>query len=412
MSEWRRYTVEELADHRAHALATGPFGSAISARFFQDSGVPVIRGNNLSLDVGTRLIEQDLAFLPDSKAAEFSRSEVRRGDLVFTCWGTVGQIGLIDERARSDRYIISNKQMKVTPNPKIADPLFLYYALSSPRAVASIINSSIGSSVPGFNLSQLREMEVLVPPLTEQRAIAGILGALDDKIASNNSIAAAILGIADCFFRERKANASEWPTVRFVDIADVFGGGTPRTSETSYWNGEIAWVTPTDVTRLSAPYLFDSAKHITELGLANCASQLYPAGSIFMTSRATIGSFAVVQRPAAANQGFIVVVPRHGVERWWLFHEMRFRTDEMIGLANGSTFLEISRKNFRAMNLQMPPRSLLDRFHELAAPLHRRARAAERENRVLAELRDYLLPKLISGQLRIKDAERAVEEVV
>ena len=161
--EWREVAVEEIKAQSENALATGPFGSSIGSRFFADSGVPVIRGSNLSEDIGTRLNDQGLVFLSPDKAREFSRSTVRDGDLVFTCWGTVNQVGLIDRRAAYREYIISNKQMKLTPDPAKADSLFLYYLFSGPELQHRIKNQSIGSSVPGFNLGQLRAMRIRIP---------------------------------------------------------------------------------------------------------------------------------------------------------------------------------------------------------------------------------------------------------
>src|SRR5262245_7248706 len=117
MSMWREYSVEDVAASTPYALATGPFGSSISSRFFRTDGIPVIRGSNLSQDVGTRLVDDDCVFISEEKAEEFSRSIVRHGDLVFTCWGTIDQVGLIDDSAGHSRYVISNKQMKLTPDP-------------------------------------------------------------------------------------------------------------------------------------------------------------------------------------------------------------------------------------------------------------------------------------------------------
>jgi len=108
---WLETTVEGLAGETPNALATGPFGSAISSKHFQDHGVPVIRGSNLSERVGVRLNERKLAFLSEEKAQKFTRSIARRGDLVFTCWGTIGQVGLIDERATYGAYVVSNEQV-------------------------------------------------------------------------------------------------------------------------------------------------------------------------------------------------------------------------------------------------------------------------------------------------------------
>jgi type I restriction enzyme, S subunit len=146
--EWLEVSVEEIKAGVENALSTGPFGSSIGSRFFTDCGVPVIRGSNLSEDIGIRLNDNGLVFLSPEKAREFSRATVRDGDLVFTCWGTVNQVGLIDGRAEHREYVISNKQMKLTPDLVKADSLFLYYLFSSPSVQNRIKSQCIGSSVP------------------------------------------------------------------------------------------------------------------------------------------------------------------------------------------------------------------------------------------------------------------------
>ena len=115
---WTRYKVDDLKSSTPNALATGPFGSAISSRHFIEDGTPVIRGSNLSQDVGKRLNDDGLVFVSERKAEEFSRSLAKPGDLVFTCWGTIGQVGLIDERSQFQEYVVSNKQMKLTPDSR------------------------------------------------------------------------------------------------------------------------------------------------------------------------------------------------------------------------------------------------------------------------------------------------------
>ena len=200
-NEWTRYTVDELKASTPNALATGPFGSAISSRHFTEHGVPVIRGSNLSQDVGTRLNDAGLVFISERKAKEFSRSLVKPGDLVFTCWGTIDQVGLIDGRSLFQEYVISNKQMKLTPDTRKTDNLFLYYLFSSPSVRNEILNQGIGSSVPGFNLGQLRSMTLPIPPLPEQRTIAHILGTLDDKIECNRRMNATLEAMARTLFK-------------------------------------------------------------------------------------------------------------------------------------------------------------------------------------------------------------------
>ncbi|HEP8215546.1 TPA: restriction endonuclease subunit S, partial [Pseudomonas aeruginosa] len=107
MSEWQDFFVEDIAAPGKNSLATGPFGSSISSKFFVEQGVPVIRGGNLSAEVGKRLDDEGLVFVSKDKAEEFSRSVVGVGDLIFTCWGTINQVGLIDSRASHPNYVIS-----------------------------------------------------------------------------------------------------------------------------------------------------------------------------------------------------------------------------------------------------------------------------------------------------------------
>ena len=284
---------------------------------------------------------------------------------------------------------------------------YLHYILVSEQE--SIRRFAHGSVHPTVYYPEAKAFYVCIPRPKEQAAIVAILGALDDKIAVNDRIAATTLALVDSIFDSIVAGIVPGPDT-FGSVAEVFGGGTPRTSEPNHWDGVIAWTTPTDVTGLGSPYLFHTKRTITESGLDNCASRLNPAGSIFMTSRATIGAFAVPQIPAAVNQGFIVVVPPRRELRWWLFHEMRSRLDEMISLANGSTFLELSRKNFKTIPVRLGREGAISRFDAQANPLHERAAKGAEESKTLTKLRDAILPKLLSGEIRVRDAEKAVEE--
>jgi type I restriction enzyme S subunit len=187
MADWREVTVAELASPDRYALATGPFGSAISSKYFVEDGVPVLRGSNLSLDVGVRLGDEGLAFLTPEKADTFQRSKVHCGDLVFTCWGTIGQVGLVDGRARFDEYVLSNKQMKLTPDSEKADSLFLYYLLSSPAVVDEVRSQSIGAAVgrptTGAVLGSYQSWADVIGGILK---VAGIPGFLNNKNALDN----------------------------------------------------------------------------------------------------------------------------------------------------------------------------------------------------------------------------------
>lgn len=410
MAEWDFVEYQSLASQDRSAFSMGPFGSKITKENYVPSGIPVVRGVNLARGV---FVDDDFVFITQEKADEIMPANVDPGDLIFTHRGTIGQVSMIPRRPRFDRYVIGSSQVKTRLEKSKALPEFYYYWFQSREGQRSILANASTVGVPGIAtpLTSIRKLRVPFPPMADQRAIAGVLGALDDKIAVNERVADTALSLADAQFTRTSRGLAFGPDT-FGSTATVVGGGTPSTKVEEYWGGEIAWTTPTDVTALSSPYLFETGRTITRIGLENCASRLYPAQSIFMTSRATIGAFALPQIPAAVNQGFIVVLPPSEELRWWLLHEMRSRVDEMISLANGSTFLELSRKNFKAMPIRLPSDEIVTEFSRVVIPLHERAIQAANESRTLAALRDTLLPQLMSGKLRVRDAERIVEDAV
>lgn len=290
-------------------------------------------------------------------------------------------------------------------NFKGSHPRFVYYFMT--QFDTSWLDA--GSANPTLNRNHLHPLRVLWPSVPNQRAIAEVLGALDDKIAANTKLAATADGLATAKFHQA-VHGVAFSDQTFADIAAVSGGGTPSTKALEYWEGNLPWATPTDVTSLQGPYLESTNRTISQVGLSACASTLYPAGSILMTSRATIGAFALAQTPMAVNQGFIVVQPTDPALRFWVFHEMRSRVDEFISLANGATFLELSRGNFKKFKVRLDDPQAMEAFGQTAENLHAVARNALVENTQLAATRDALLPQLMSGKLRVKDAETVLEK--
>ncbi|MGH3793835.1 MAG: restriction endonuclease subunit S [Pseudonocardiaceae bacterium] len=313
----------------------------------------------------------------------------------------------------SDTIYLHNQRIGLVEvkDPSEVDPNFLHYYLRTDGYRAHVLGTSTGSTVRHTSPSKIYSYKADLPDFEGQLAIAEILGALDEKIAANVKLVGTAAELAATEFAAA-VHGIDFSEKTFADIATVRGGGTPRTGVDEYWDGDIAWATPTDVTALVAPYLETTAKRITCSGLDACASSLYPIGSILMTSRATIGAFAVTQQPTAVNQGFIVVNPHDSDLNWWIYHEMRSRVDEFVSLANGATFLELSRGNFKKFRVRLADSHIMKDFGARADVLHSRARGALMENSVLAVMRDVLLPQLMSGKIRVKDVERTVEEVL
>ena len=421
VGEWGEFTVEELKSPAPNALATGPFGSAISSKFFVESGTPVIRGSNLSQDVGVRLIDDGLVFVDDDKKKEFARSVARRGDLIFTCWGTIDQVGLIDERSRYEEYIVSNKQMKFTPNHGKVDSLFLYYLLSSPQMRQRIVGEGIGSSVPGFNLGQLKALRLRIPPLPQQHAIAAILGTLDDKINLNQQMNKTLEGIARALYKS-------W----FVDFKPVrakvegIDSGFPKPIDDLFPDSLIesplgkiprTW----DVVKLGDLIDLAYGKALKEEnrqsgsvpvygsnGQVGCHNEkLVDGPGIIVGRKGNPGVVTWAPTDFFAIDTTFYVVPKSNCKSlYFLFYALKEHDLAFLGADSAVPGLN---KNMVYMSDQLLPSSaLLDAFDLQLRPLFDRIQKSNEQSISLAGLRDTLLPKLISGELPLPDVERIV----
>lgn len=182
----------------------------------------------------------------------------------------------------------------------------------------------------------------------------------------------------------------------------VVGGSTPSTTNPEFWEGGTNhWATPKDLAPLHSPVLLDTERKITEAGVEQISSNLLPVGAVLLSSRAPIGYLAIAEVPVAVNQGFIAMIcdgalPNHYVRLWTALN-----MEIIKGRANGTTFMEVSKSNFRPLQVIVPPQPMLDAFQEKVEPLHRRVVSNLRESLALVALRDALLPKLLTGELRL-----------
>ena len=385
----------------SHIITGFPFKS----EEFSETGIQLLRGDNIApgrLRWNGVVRWQGVA--PDIY-------HLRKGDVVLAMdrpWIGAG-LKVASVRGKDLPALLVQRVAAFRAGPGV-DQRFLEMSLKDPRFASFIQGVQTGTAVPHISSKQIASYELVLPPEANQIAIAAVLGALDDKIAANAAVAGTVDELAKAMFERDSANCPLGHS--YQELADVGGGGTPSTKQPEFWGDQVPWATPTDVTRLEAPYLCSTSRRLTHEGLTACSSPLYPAGSILMTSRATIGAFALAEKPMAVNQGFIVVRPRDPDSAMWLFHEMRSRVSEYKALANGATFLELSRGRFKAMPVRVGTPEEMSRFGDRVRPLHESARHSMSENRTLVELRDTLLPALMSGRLKVKDAERQVEDAV
>lgn len=306
---------------------------------------------------------------------------------------------------------------------------YVYYLSRSPELREEAIKLMTGTSgrqrvqTEGFKSILLR-----IPLLIEQHVIGNILSSSDDKIEHNNLMNLTLESLAHSLFHswfvrfdpfqdgefidsELGPIPKGWEVITHNDLGDIYGGGTPSTRTEEYWNGEICFLTPSDVTSLQSPFLFTTDRKITQLGLENCSSKLHPINSVFMTSRATIGEVCINDVETATNQGFIVIRPARQEFLHYIVIYLKLNTENYISVAGGSTFREINRTTFKSLKLVLPAEDILSKFHSTVKPLYERIRSNSKENLFLSSLRDLLLPQLLSGKLRIKNSEHFLEEI-
>ena len=193
-----------------------------------------------------------------------------------------------------------------------------------------------------------------------------------------------------------------WGVKVLGEVVDVAGGTTPSTKIPEYWDRGIhCWATPKDLPSLSVPVLLDTERKITDSGLKRIGSGLQPTGTVLLSSRAPIGYLAINEVPVAINQGFIAIRTRQDISNLFLLYWCKSSLDEIVRHANGSTFLEISKSNFRQIPLTMPSQPVLDAYHLMVSNWYARMVLNERSSRTLAAQRDALLPRLVSGEMHV-----------
>ena len=380
MSEWQHLLVEDIASPCKYAMSTGPFGSAISSKFFREEGVPVIRGGNLSSNVGVPLDDTGLVFISNDKAKEFERSIVRSGDIIFTCWGTINQIGLIDERARYSEYVISNKQMKLTVDPTRCNYRFIYYLFSSPDKQQEILNNGIGAAVPGFNLGQLKRMPITLPPLFEQNAIANVLSSLDDKIdlllRQNKTLEA----MAETLFRQWFVEEAkeDWKEGTLADLIELhYGKGLKETERDG---------TGFPVVGSSGVVGYHSKKLVNGPG-------------IVIGRKGTIGKVIYLFEDFFPIDTTYYIRSRtfpHGPMHFEYFLLMTVEFESSDSAVPG-----LNREIALATEIKVPPVCLIEKFNEWFEPCSNKLCQNLMQIRTLEKLRDTLLPKLMSGEVRV-----------
>jgi type I restriction enzyme S subunit len=434
--EWKETTLGAIAAKSGYGLVDGPFGSNLPASCYTETGIPVIRGSNLTTGVA-RFRGDEFVYVSQETAKENERSLCRPGDIVFTKKGTIGQTGFVPDGGKHCLYLVSSNQMKLTVELSVADPLFVYYFVSAPSSVEKIIRDSEATGVPKTNVAYLREFPISLPPLAEQKSIAAVLGALDDKIELNRRMNATLEAMARTLFQSwfvnfdpvraklggRKPDGLDKPTAALFpssfqdsplgpipqgwklttlrEIAKVFSGGTPSKAMGGYWNGNIPWISPKVMTGI---HVNDSEDHVSEGAVGN-GTRLVPKGAVLVMVRG-MGlhqgvRISQAQRDVTFNQDVKALVATTVPDTFLLYGLLQAAPMLLSKVhASGHGTGVLSTEFLDHLSFTVPPSDSLDVLAQPLAALNSKIATNGGESSTLATLRDTLLPKLLSGELR------------
>ena len=376
-------------------------------------GISLIRSQNV-LDIS--FAEDGLAYISDEQARKLQNVEILEGDILLNITGdSVARVCIVPNHilpARVNQHVAIIRVDKT----KADNNYILYSLIKSKKTLLAL--ASAGSTRNALTKKMIEEFEVFLPSLAEQKRIASILSSLDDKIAVNRRINANLEAQAEALFKswfvdftpfkdqpfvdsELGPIPQGWKVGKLGDLGEIVGGSTPSKSKPEYYTTHgIAWLTPKDLSTSKAKFTSRGEIDITDEGYNSTSTKLMPRGSVLFSSRAPIGYLTIAKNEICTNQGFKSLVP-NGAGTGFIYYTLRHLTPQIENRATGSTFKEASATLMRSVETIVPPTSILNKFEELLRPILQFQEKKEEENQRLAALRDTLLPKLMSGEIKL-----------
>ena len=407
MSELKTYRLGDLVEKITKGTTPSTLGGG-----FVESGINFIKSEAVGYD--GRIDKSTFVFITEETHEKLKRSQLQEGDILFSMAGIfLGKNAIVTEDVLPAN---TNQALAIIRLKRdIATPKYIHYYLRQADMVKKINSMSGQSAQPNINFEEIKSIEVEVPDLISQNEITSILSSLDNKIELNIQMNETLEAMAQAIFKEWFVNFNfpgfdgelvdglpkGWRMGALGDMVDVKGGTTPSTTVEEYWNGEYYWSTPKDLSNIHSSVLLDTERKITEAGVKQISSGVLPKGTLLLSSRAPIGYLAISQVPISINQGYIAIQGKLVSNLFMLFW-LKQNMNAVKGKANGSTFQEISKSSFKEIETSIPEQGLLKLFDEVVYPIFERIVANEIQTKTLTQIRDGLLPKLMTGKIEVK----------
>ena len=379
---------------------------------FVQEGVPFIMASDLK---NGRVDYGNCAFITERQAESLRKGFAKNGDVLVTHKATIGETAIVDYDKHP--YIMLTPQVtyyRVKDKSVLSNRYLKAYFDSSLFQQTLKMMAGSGSTRAYLGITEQHRLPIILPPPDKQEKIAAILATLEDLFANNQRRIALLESMAEEIYREwfvrmrfpgfqsaahERGLPKGWIASTAAAMVKVLGGGTPSTEIGQYWDGDIPFFSPKD--SHDGAFCLRTEQYITELGLENCSTKLFPEGTIFITARGTVGNLVMAGVPMAMNQSCYALVPRFDDKPYYVFAGLRCAVSVIKGVSNSGVFDNVVMDTFKIIPLIDPGQDLRRKYGELVEPLYQEALNLRHANQKLESMRDQLLPRLISGKLRI-----------
>ncbi|MGO1356399.1 restriction endonuclease subunit S [Alkalibacterium gilvum] len=326
--------------------------------------------------------------------------------------GTLGNLFYVDEPFWSIDTLFYTEidQLKVIPK-------YLFYKLKT----LDLKNMNVGTAVPSLTTALLNEIELYLPSLSYQHKIVNILTSFDEKIENNNAIIANLEEQAQAVFKswfvdfepfqDGKFVDSElgkvpldWDVVKLKKISEqITTGKTPPTKDPSNYGNKMPFVTIPDMH--DNVFVTETERMLSSKGIQTQKNKVVPKNSLAVSCIATVGLVTLISEDSQTNQQINTVVTKDNVSPYYVYSYLKKQTDYLNAIgSSGSTTKNVNKSTFSNLKLLLPKEEVLEKYHKLCEPIFEYILLAQKQNIKLVELRDTLLPKLISGEIRVEEA--------
>lgn len=351
-------------------------------------------------------INDKFEYITEDTHQKIKQYIVEEGDVIIAVVGnTIGLVSLIG-KSLNGANLTENCDKIV--NLHNYDNRFLYYFLKSQEGQDEIRKGIVGSSQPKLPIYNIERFEIPDISIDIQMKIVEIIEGIDKKIKTNEEINKNLEQQAETLFHSlfvENVNLT-WKDGVLSDLGTVVAGGTPSKTKPEYYSEQgIAWITPKDLSLNKSKFISHGEIDISELGFSKSSATKMPTGTVLFSSRAPIGYIAIAVNEVTTNQGFKSVVPNENIGTAFMYYLLKFLLPTIEGMASGSTFKEISGAGMKSVPVVIPDNETIEKFNTFCTPIFQQQEVLETENSRLTDIRDALLPKLMSGELDVSDID-------